>query len=82
VIAADEVARVKNGTDLVALIRGKGIELRRKGKSWQGPLPLSRRRQDAVAVDCRRARSLEMLRLRRRRRRDPISRATRQAEFP
>lgn len=38
-IAADEVARVKNGTDLVALIRGKGIELRRKGKSWQGRCP-------------------------------------------
>jgi DNA primase len=39
VIPAVEVARVKNGTDLVALIQSKGIELRKKGRSWQGRCP-------------------------------------------
>lgn len=38
-IATSEVARVKNGTDLVRLIQSRGIELRRKGKSWQGRCP-------------------------------------------
>ncbi len=39
VIAPSEVTRVKNGTDLVALVQSRGIELRRKGKSWQGRCP-------------------------------------------
>jgi DNA primase catalytic core len=38
-IPAVEVARVKNGTNLVALIQSKGIELKKKGRSWQGRCP-------------------------------------------
>src|SRR5262245_30456561 len=38
-IATGEVERVKNGTDLVALIQSRGVELRKKGRSWQGRCP-------------------------------------------
>jgi DNA primase catalytic core len=38
-IAQQEIARLKNGTDLVALVRSRGIELRRKGRSFQGRCP-------------------------------------------
>ena len=38
-IPAVEVSRVKNGTNLVALIQSKGIELKKKGRSWQGRCP-------------------------------------------
>ena len=38
-ISAVEVARVKNGTDLVGLIQSKGILLKKTGKSWQGRCP-------------------------------------------
>jgi DNA primase len=38
-IPAVEVARVKNGTNLVVLIQSKGIELKKKGRSWQGRCP-------------------------------------------
>ena len=39
VIADAEVARVKRDADLVALVRARGVELRRKGRSWQGRCP-------------------------------------------
>jgi DNA primase len=39
VIPAVEVTRVKNGTNLVALIQSKGIDLKKKGRSWQGRCP-------------------------------------------
>ena len=38
-IPAVEVTRVKNGTNLVALIQSKGISLQKKGRSWQGLCP-------------------------------------------
>lgn len=38
-IPAVEVSRVKNGTNIVALIQSKGIELKKKGRSWQGRCP-------------------------------------------
>ena len=38
-IAEDEVARVKGEVDLVALVQSRGVELRRKGRSWQGRCP-------------------------------------------
>ena len=38
-IPAVEVTRVKNGTNLVALIQSKGIDLQKKGRSWQGRCP-------------------------------------------
>jgi DNA primase catalytic core len=39
VIAPAEVERVKNGTDLVTLIQSRGIDLKKKGRSWQGRCP-------------------------------------------
>lgn len=38
-IAQVEVERIKQETDLVALIQARGISLLRKGKSWQGRCP-------------------------------------------
>jgi hypothetical protein len=44
-----EIGRIKQATDLVALVRSRGIELKKHGtKDWAGPLPIPHGRHRLV----------------------------------
>ena len=40
-IPEEEIERLKRESDLVALMRARGIELKRQGKNWTGPQVIS-----------------------------------------
>jgi DNA primase catalytic core len=49
-IPDEELARIKRETDLLALVRESGVELRRHGKDWLGLCPLHRDREPSLVV--------------------------------
>jgi DNA primase catalytic core len=50
-ISSDAIARVKRRHDLVELVRGSGVELKRSGRQWVGRCPFHDDREPSFFVD-------------------------------
>lgn len=50
-IGEEEIQRIKQGTDLVKYVKGRGVELKRKGKQWVGKCPFHNDRTPSLMVD-------------------------------
>lgn len=46
-----EIERVRHGHDLVAEIRSRGVELKRKGSNWVGLCPFHDDREPSLVVN-------------------------------
>jgi hypothetical protein len=81
-IEKERIEAVKRSVDLVALVKSRGIDLKKNGKGYKGHCPFHEdNKSPSLSVTPAGKESLAMLRLQYRRRRDPLCGTVRQGGF-